>query len=44
MIRGMKMACTSEAASPFPGRREAAGVTWEKAPNHGGTASAKAGD
>jgi hypothetical protein len=32
--RGMKMACTSDAASPFRNRYEAAGVTWRQALDH----------
>lgn len=32
--RGMKMACTSDAASPFRSRHEAAGVTWKEAMAH----------
>jgi hypothetical protein len=34
--RGMKMTCTSDAASPFKPRHEAAGVTWKEALDHYG--------
>jgi hypothetical protein len=32
--RGMKMTCTSDAASAFKSRHEAAGVTWKQAMDH----------
>lgn len=32
--RGMKMACTSDAASPLRGKHEAAGATWKEALDH----------
>lgn len=32
--RGMKMTCTSDAASPLRGRQKAAGVTWREAQRH----------
>lgn len=32
--RGMKMSCTSDAASPLRSRHEAAGVTWREALDH----------
>lgn len=32
--RGMKMTCTSDAASPFRDRHEAAGATWQEALDH----------
>ena len=32
--RGMKMTCTSDAASPYKDKYEAAGVTWKEASNH----------
>ena len=32
--RGMKMTCTSDAASPLRYRQEAAGVTWQEALHH----------
>jgi hypothetical protein len=31
---GMKMACTSDAASPFRDKHEAAGATWKEALDH----------
>jgi len=33
---GMKMTCTSDAASPFRSRQEAAGVDWKQALDHYG--------
>lgn len=32
--RGMKMTCTSDAASPLRGKHEAAGATWKQAMDH----------
>lgn len=32
--RGMKMTCTSDAASPYTSVHEAAGVTWKEALHH----------
>jgi hypothetical protein len=32
--RGMKMTCTSPAASPFRSKHQAAGVTWQEALRH----------
>jgi hypothetical protein len=32
--RGMKMTCTSDAASPYRDKYEAAGVTWKEASDH----------
>lgn len=32
--RGMKMTCTSDAASPLRNRHEAAGATWKEALDH----------
>jgi hypothetical protein len=32
--KGMKYACTSDAASPLRGRHEAAGATWKQALDH----------
>lgn len=32
--RGMKMSCTSDAASPLRSRHQAAGVTWQEALRH----------
>ena len=32
--RGMKMTCTSDAASPLRNRHEAAGATWKQALDH----------
>lgn len=32
--RGMKMSCTSDAASPLRSRYQAAGVTWQEALRH----------
>lgn len=34
--RGMKMTCTSDAASPLSGKHEAAGATWKQALDHYG--------
>ena len=32
--RGMKMVCSSDAASPFRDKHEAAGATWKEASDH----------